>query len=379
MAAAVLDGMASDWTEERLTGLLQSEFGEPSPLDGFVRMRGRNAMAVGPALSVQIVSGSVPGVGVNAIVRSLMVKGPTLLKPGRGDVVLPVLFARALREVDPALADALAVVYWPGGDPALEAAALSRADVVTAYGSDETVRELRSRVRVTARFVAYHHRVSIGVVGREALTGTEVERTASEVAAAIGFFDQRGCVSPQVIYVEEGGPRSPRAFAGMLASALGELETRLPGGTLDLEEAAALHQARGTAELMAAAGPTEVIHGGDASWTVVFEAEPGPIAACVGRVVRVRPLADAEGLPGLLEPLGEHLQTVGVAGLGDRLEGLARAMGVVGASRVAPFSSVPFPPPWWHHDGRGPLVDLVRWVDLEERATLLWVAALPSR
>ena len=41
------------------------------------------------------------------------------------------------------------------------------------------------------------------------------------------------------------------------------------------------------------------------------------------------------------------------------------ALGAVGASRVAPFAAVPFPRPWWHHDGGGPLRDLVRWVDLE--------------
>jgi hypothetical protein len=44
---------------------------------------------------------------------------------------------------------------------------------------------------------------------------------------------------------------------------------------------------------------------------------------------------------------------------------IAGRLGLVGASRVVPFESVAFPPPWWHHDGRGPLLDLVRWVDVE--------------
>jgi hypothetical protein len=408
MATAVLDGMAVGWREGELRGLVEAELGCVDRLDGFIAPVGVQhgqasppplCLPVGPRLCVQIVSGSVPGVGVSALVRSLLVKGPTLLKTGRGDVVLPVLFARALREVDPELADALAVIYWPGGSARLEEAAIGPADVVVAYGSDETVRAVRDRTPVTARFVAYHHRLSVGVVGREALAEHRLDRTASEVARAVALFDQRGCVSPQVVWVEEGGgavegalgaaggaegsagaggaegsagraevPAAPsaRVFARRLAGALQELEGRLPGGVLEVEEASAVQQLRGTAEIMAASGSAvEVIHGGGSSWTVVYEAETGPPQACVGRVVRVRPLASLDELPQVLEPVRHHLQTVGTAGLGARADALAAELGRLGASRVVPFASVAFPPARWHHDGGRPLGDLVRWVDLE--------------
>ncbi len=365
MCVAVLDGMAADWTAERLTALVTAELGSLAALDGFVRSGARSVMAVGPALCVQIVAGGVPGVGVTALLRSLVVKGPTLLKPGRGDVVLPRLFVRALAGVDPSFAEAVAVMYWPGGSREHEDAALARADVVTVYGSDETVRDLRARTPVTATFVPYHHRVSVGVVGRDALAAIVVERTADEVVEAVALFDQHGCVSPQAIYVEEGGACSPPEFTDRLASALADLEHRLPGGRLDAAASSTLQQARGTAELLAATGGGWVRHGHAAPWTVVFETAGALLGPTAGRWVRVRPIEDVAELPGLLAPMGAHLQTVGAAGLGDRLETVARALGEVGASRIVPFDSVAFPPAWWHHDGRGPLLDLVRWVDLE--------------
>jgi hypothetical protein len=370
MSAAVLDGMAADWTRERLEALLRAELGEGSVLDDFVpdpNAPGRRVRALGPRLCVQIVSGSVPGVGATALMRSLLVKGATLVKPGRGDEVLPVLVARALRDEDPDLADAAAVVYWPGGSGPLEDAALRNADVVTVYGGDATVRSLRDRSPVTARFVAYHHRLSIGVVGPEALTADHIRRTASEIAGAVAFFDQRGCVSPQVIYVMEGADTDARGFASMLAEALRTLEAHLPGGVLDGLEASTLHQARGTAELLAAAGSgVEVHQGGDASWTVVFDPGEARLPFCVSRVVRVKPAPTWQRIVSLVKPLAAQLQTVGVEGLGDETRAMAEALARAGATRVTRFTEMPFPSPWWHHDGQGPLAALVRWVDLEQ-------------
>jgi hypothetical protein len=379
MCEAVLNGMAADWTTERFVRLLETELGRTDALERFVDRRGRTSMAVGPSLCVQIVSGSVPGVGVTALARSLLVKGPTLLKPGRGDMVLPELFARALREIDQPLADALGVVYWPGGSEECEDAALVEADVVTVYGSDETVKLVRARLPATTRLLAYHHRVSVGLVGRDALTRSAVARTADDVAFAVALFDRRGCVSPQLVWVEEGGEVDPERFADELARALAQLEARLPSGTLGAGEAVRLQQARGTAELLEGVGALRVRHGGSSGWTVVLEKGAGPgreerpnipgtavAPSAPGRFVRLWPVADLGEVPSLLQPLGVHLQTVGITGAGPRLEALAMALGRVGASRVTPFAAVPFPPPWWHHDGRGPLRDLVRWVDLEQ-------------
>jgi hypothetical protein len=146
---------------------------------------------------------------------------------------------------------------------------------------------------------------------------------------------------------------------------MNEVEARSPTGDLDVGEASRLQQARGTAELITAQTGGRVHHGGEAGWTVLWAPRDVPAMTAAGRFLSVRPIADASELAGELRALGPHLQTVGVAGLGGRLEGVARALGEVGASRVAPFSAVPFPPPWWHHDGRGPLLDLVRWVDVE--------------
>jgi hypothetical protein len=365
MARATLDGMARDWTRPRLKRLLEIEFGDPSSLDGLVDGPDRTEMAIGPKLCAQFVAGGVPGVSVSALIRGLLVKGPTFVKPGRGDETLPTLFERALRQEDAEVADALAVEYWPGGSTLLDDALLAAPDVVTAYGSDETVQALRARSPATTRFVGYRHRVSIGVVGRSALSAESAASTAAAIAAAVGMFDQRGCVCPQAVYVEEGGEVSPSEFARELARASVDFEIEFPSGHLDAEEAAAVHQLRGTAELHEGVGAGHVDHGGSTgTWTVLYEPEAMEGPSGLSRAIRVRPIDSAEQLAEVLRPIGAQLQTVGVAGLDDRLHALAQAWGRLGASRIVPFGEVSFPPPWWLHDGKGPLRELVRWVEV---------------
>ncbi len=53
-------------------------------------------------------------------------------------------------------------------------------------------------------------------------------------------YDQQGCYSPHVFYVQRGGAVSPRAFAGYLAGELAQLARRFPRRPLDVEESAAV-------------------------------------------------------------------------------------------------------------------------------------------
>lgn len=368
MASEVLTGMARDWTAERLDELLQRELRDRGVLDGFRRLdEGRSVRASGPPLTFHVGAGTVPGVSVTSMIRALLVKSAVLLKPGLGDVVLPVLFAEALAEEAPELAGAMAVTYWLGGSSPLEGLALERAGVVVAYGSDEAITSLRARTPVTARFIAYHHRFSVGLVGRGALTAERASHVARMAARAVSMFDQRGCVSPQAIYVEEGGAVGPGEWAALLASAMADLEVELPGGYVTASEASAVHQTRGSAELREAAGSgVRVFRADEGLWTVILEDELGFTPSCLNRVVSVFPAPDLCDVAGSLGGVGRYLQTVVVEGADDRLPKLAEALRRAGATRITSFEKAPWPPPWWRHDGASVFAGLIRWVDLEE-------------
>jgi hypothetical protein len=366
MAETILDRMAFDWTRDRLLGLLASEFPDPLVLDRFrPGARGALVRALGFPLTFHLGAGTVPGVSVTSMVRALLVKSSVLLKPGRGDVVLPVAFARGLEEEDSALSRSVAVLYWPGGEESQAEMAIQRAGLVVVYGGDDTVRWVRERLPPSTPLRAYRHRLGVGLVGRGAL-GEGALSTAREAARAVALFDQKGCVSPHVLFVEEGGATNPGEWAALLAGALQDLEAELPSGPLGTEEGAVLQQLRGLAELEELAGRGAVRHGGtEAPWTVFFAPGGRLEPSCLNRTVRVIPVGDAAHALAAMDSWRPYLQTVGVAGLGDREQAVAEYLARLGASRITMMDAVPWPPPWWHHDGEGPLRSLVRWTDVE--------------
>lgn len=366
MGRFVLDRMVADWRAGPLRGLLESELGDIHVLDGFAPGSGQRSRAYGPGLSFHVFAGNVPGVAVTSLIRSLLVKSPTFAKTAAREPILPILFAQALASVDPALGDALAVTYWPGGAEHAERRLLEAADLVVVYGGNEAVASLRARAPADRRIVIHGPRFSAALVGRAALDADR-DGTASALARSVAMFDQHGCVSPHAVWVEDPGGGAALRFAQAVADAMDRLEDELPRGAVSPAEASAIQQARGAAEMRGHGGTTvRVLAGAGTRWTVVYDEDPGFRPSCLNRFVHVHPVESLEQAIAQLAPVGDSLQSVAVAGDPAGLADLAGRLAAIGASRITTLDRLPWPPPDWHHDGRGPLRELIRWVDLEE-------------
>ena len=140
--------------------------------------------------------------------------------------------ARLLEMVDVELGGAGALDGFVSGARRRVRVVPPRLCVQIVSGSVPGVCSLRDRVSATALFVSYPHRVSLAVVGRDALGRSQLRRAACDAAGAVAFFDQRGCVSPQVVYVEEGGEASPAQFAAELQ----QLQQEIGAGDRELQE-----------------------------------------------------------------------------------------------------------------------------------------------
>ena len=365
--------LALDWVSRlldgpALTALLQREIGDPLLLDRLGPRQGAAGLtrAWGPGLTALVFSGNVPGVPALSLASALMLKSPCLAKAASGEPVFPALFAQALAQVDAELGRAIVALGWRGGDSAIEAALLQGADALVVYGGDSTLDSLRRRTPAATSFIGYGHKLSFAVIGHEALQAAQLGTTARLAARDVSMFDQQGCLSPHLLYVE-GDSDAALAFSRALAAELARFEAEVPRGRIGPGEAAAIQRLRGTYELRSVVEPGVAVwaSAGSTAWTVLTDTDPRFEASCLNRTVRVKPLADLAALPGHVEGIGRWLQSVGVALPAGRLAPLAEALGALGVTRLCPLGRMAEPSAEWHHDGRPNLLDLVRWTDCD--------------
>jgi hypothetical protein len=367
-----LDTFFQRFTRENFQSLLQQDLGHALRLEELVcsqteQKSNHAAIANAPEFLVHIAAGNLPVPALSSIVLGLLTRSAQFVKCARGSSLLPRLFAHSLYEVEPKLGACLEIAEWPGGDSALEKALFDEADCVTATGSDETLAAIRRRLPRNTRFLGYGHRLSFAYVASGVLSGLNAPKIVAHAAADVVAWNQLGCLSPHVIYVEHGGSVSAEQFAGMLAVELARLEVVEPRGDLLVEAAAAIASRRSFYEVRAAHSDDTQLWSskGSTAWTVVYEADPGFQPSCLNRFIYVK------GVPHLVQALQGadsirgKVSTVGLAAPEDKAPALATQLARWGVTRVCPLGRMQQPPLTWRHDGRPALGDLVTWTDYE--------------
>jgi hypothetical protein len=173
------------------------------------------------------------------------------------------------------------------------------------------------------------------------------------------------------VFVEETSASTSatatRAFAGLLAGELAELERSWPRGKLDPPAAASLRQFLLTRELKG----DSILGGFDAGWAVVLDSselrarfEYSPL----GRTVIVKPVPAVRAAIEALAAAGNHLQAVGLAVTPRERIALARRLGLYDdvdsnsgwapRVRLCPVGTMQDPPLTWAADGHRPLAAL---------------------
>lgn len=340
---------------EGLPVLLDADLGSRYALDRFVeRPMGVRSRAFGPGLLTCIFSGNVPGIPAFDMAMALALKSACLVRPAAEEPLFAPLFARSVAEVDAELGAALHVTRW-GYE---ERWPYEGAGVVLAYGSDSSIASIRRLVPEGVRFIGHGHKISLACVAAEAATS----ETAHLLALDVAMYDQQGCVSPHMAFIERGGPLSPTDFAAQVARAFAALQQEMPRGRLTMAEAASLRAARDEAEFTADACH---LSPGDLAWAVVHQEAPDFMPSPLNRLLRTYAVDRLEDAVAVLAPHGRYLQTIAFAGPDQRQLDLASRLGALGASRFTPVGRAQQPHPLWRHDGRPTAADLVRWIDLE--------------
>ena len=337
-------------TVDGLMGLVRAELGHEEALDRFLPYGDHHARALGPCMILHIISGNTPHAGIQSLIRGLLLGAFNWCKiPSVG---LPAI--AAFRECLPfELARRIIIAEELRGDW------LDQADAVVVFGRDETVEHFRKRVRADQRFLPHAHRLSFGVVFDD-----PEFRSVADAAKSASLYNQQGCLSPHLFYVE---PKIAREYAERLAAAMAEFEKENPRGPVTLSEQTEISALRKDFAFRAAMNsepgekPALWESPDSTSWTVLFDPEPQFMASCLNRVVYVKPMP-VDGLAVAVRRVYKHLSTVGIF---PATPENAEKVGLTGASRICPIGQMQFPPLTWHHDAQPVLLPLVNWVDFE--------------
>jgi hypothetical protein len=351
----------------QLHRFVAQDFNNPKILDEFQpRIQGGWSKALGPDLMVHIWAGNVPALPMWSFIAALLVKSGSIGKISRAEPVFASLLARLLAEVEPQWAHCFSVVWWPS-EHTKEQALLSQAEVVLAYGGNEALNDIKTSIPVTTRFLAHGHKLSFSMISKTALSVQKGHHVARQAALDVVRYEQQGCYSPQMIYVERGASLAPKDFAELLLHELINLEHKFSPRELSLHETTQIAKWRDSHELIALNSNSHSILGNASSKsTVIFSEKPLPLSAGpLNRNVLVVAVDDLKEVIAMISSQRNYLQTVGLAASPEELFKLGECLGQQGVTRICALGSMTSPEAGWHHDGRFSLLDLVRMVDID--------------
>jgi len=370
--ASGLIAFFSQITKPSLDSLLAQDIGSPRRLDEIVSDQNqpptsRSSVVHGPELIAHFTGGVLPNPVLTSMILGLLTKSSQFFKCATGTSFIPRMFAHSLYMADPKLASCLEVAEWKGGTDALEAELCREATCVTVTGSDEAIDAIRKKVTVKKRFLGYGHKLSFGYVAREMLTRINLTAIISSAADDLVAWNQLGCLSPHIIYVESGGVLPAHEFAELLAKELSEREHVEPRGAVSDDVAAAIARRRMFYEVRtAAAAQTKLWQSeGSTAWTVVYEDDPQWQTSCLNRFAYIKSVASLSQTLQAITPIQSHLSTVGLAAPANRTREIALEFSRFGATRICRLGQMQNPPLAWRHDGRPALGDLLTWTDFE--------------
>lgn len=360
-----------NFRKPQLLRFIAEDFSNPKILDEFQPIvKGGFAKAFGPDCLLHIWAGNVPGLPLWSLISGLLVKAGNIGKVSSAEPLFASMFVQLLIDIEPKISDCLAVLWWDGGNTEQESIFLENADVVLAYGSNTPLKEIQNRTPITTRYLPYGHKISFGVVSASVLDAQKSWSVAHKAAKDIALYDQHGCYSPHIFFIESGGNISPKTFAYYVAHELSCFQDKFSRRVLSGNETIQLAQWRNDQTLNLLSDPTnEVISDKDGFWTVTYSENYGGFSLSgLNRTIHLVAVDSLEKIIPLISPYKAFLQTVGIAATPAEVFQLSDQLGQHGVTRISGLGSMTAPEAGWHHDGRFNLLDLITLTEIESSA-----------
>jgi hypothetical protein len=185
-------------------------------LDGWVDvdlLDRRMAVRAFGARAVHVIAGNSPEIALRTVINNAIARSDAIVKIPGNDPYAATALALTMIEMAPdhPITRHLSVAYWKGGDAAIERRLYDGRNIekIVAWGGFAAMRSIREYLAPGLDLVALDPKLSASLVGAAAFASEEaLAEGVARAAADVGYFNQGGCVSARVIYVETGTDRA---------------------------------------------------------------------------------------------------------------------------------------------------------------------------
>ncbi|MEO7994623.1 MAG: acyl-CoA reductase [bacterium] len=287
---------------------LAAEFPKPAALNGWVPSfsSGKEERFVPYPVALQILAGNVFAATIHQLMAGLLAGTHQLIKPATAQRPFVELLLRTLSQVDLDLAGTIELI-----DESNLASAYQRADVITLTGSDTTIETITKAITATDATPTLHafgHRLSVAFIARWCWEH-DTTRAATFEALALDTtaYEQSGCLSPLIAFIEDVLITDLPSLADQAFAALQSCATRWPLATRSASDTVARRAFLDQARMK---GQTVL---DDGTVAVVLDSSPLPVPSPGHRILVLAPVGHPHGVIEKLAPYRDHLGTLGAA------------------------------------------------------------------
>ncbi|ADP83507.1 acyl-CoA reductase [Pseudofrankia inefficax] len=198
-------------TRQSMGFRLEKTFRDVRVLDGWVEHTDptgrRTRIRAFPPRLVHMLAGNSPSGAMTSIADAALVKAINVFKLPSADPFTTVAVLRTMADIDPdhPVLRSMSAVYWKGGDAKVENV-LYRAqyfDKIIGWGGGAAINNVIKYTGPGFHLVAFDPKVSMAIIGREALASPDTMREVAELAALDAtVFNQDACLAARHIAVE---------------------------------------------------------------------------------------------------------------------------------------------------------------------------------
>ncbi len=281
---------------------------------------------------VHVTPNNSPLLGVLGVMEGLLSGNVNVLKLAHKDSQFACLFYEELCRLDTTktLKDYVYIAKISSKQKDYLKTVLGIADVISAWGGEESVQSIREMAPRGARIVEWGHKISFSYITQSQKNNEEVYKS---LAYEICLNEQMACSSPQTVFIEDTNFEELKTIAEQLSKALSIVSPTMKRVLPGIQETAELTVTREQVRLKAIKGGSHLIVSPQNDWRIYVEDTTALSSSPLFRTIWLKPMPRSKMI-GHLRPLKMYLQTAGIAASAMEVEALTRDLFIAGVQRI---------------------------------------------